>query len=586
MTTGYIFLPEQGGGGGTGNILSINGDTSANQIVAAGTGIGVASSGGVTTITNTAGVPVGNDNTFAGFDSTGLLESIPGWGFNPDYMGADVGLVFNPSGAGAFTNIQSFSLNIDPSAASPGDTVAAFSINANIDPDSSGFDLGTDGTLLYAITTDFSHHGTSNIGQLGVINHYADLGNGTDPITVKGVLGYSVFGDYNAGVTFNGGLQGFIFQPVMHTGSAMSGTDSFSQIFSDGLNAPSVAFDGYYSFNSNPNLGSIGANNGFASFQANPTIGALTGNASANMMFVGGIFTGSLGDGTGGAYTGVQVNPAFTNMNANCRGINITPDITAGGADWVAVNISNNVGSTGDVTGIQINGPEASIAINSQGHHTLQSQFTLTSGQGQSYGNIIGGTIIMPDSIAITGTDTIANNFSFGIHTGDGTSTWSEASPVGMSCVGFVGFIDGAGTLNGAVNFCLGGFQDARSGGHIDRINNFNALAIPAGAGTMAEHVLFAGSMPFGLLATSNWGVRIETDSLDNYLPKLAVSTTSQKVTNASCGIELGSTTQAVRLSNLTTTQRLALTPLGGMQVFDTTLAQMAYYNGTTWVIF
>lgn len=49
MTTGYIFLPVQGGG-----ISSINSDTTAAQTISAGTGISVATSAGNTTITNTA----------------------------------------------------------------------------------------------------------------------------------------------------------------------------------------------------------------------------------------------------------------------------------------------------------------------------------------------------------------------------------------------------------------------------------------------------------------------------------------------------------------------------------------------------
>ncbi len=54
MASQFVDLPLEGGSGSAG-ITSINGDTSAAQIIAAGSGISVASAGGTTTITNTGG---------------------------------------------------------------------------------------------------------------------------------------------------------------------------------------------------------------------------------------------------------------------------------------------------------------------------------------------------------------------------------------------------------------------------------------------------------------------------------------------------------------------------------------------------
>jgi hypothetical protein len=51
MSSQYVSLPVTGSGGG--GITSINGDTTAAQVIAGGTGISVSSSGGTTTITNT-----------------------------------------------------------------------------------------------------------------------------------------------------------------------------------------------------------------------------------------------------------------------------------------------------------------------------------------------------------------------------------------------------------------------------------------------------------------------------------------------------------------------------------------------------
>ena len=55
-------------------------------------------------------------------------------------------------------------------------------------------------------------------------------------------------------------------------------------------------------------------------------------------------------------------------------------------------------------------------------------------------------------------------------------------------------------------------------------------------------------------------------------------------VTDAALAIT--STTKAFLLPRMTTTQMNAIgTPLGGMQIFDTTTSQFMGYNGTAWVI-
>ena len=56
---------------------------------------------------------------------------------------------------------------------------------------------------------------------------------------------------------------------------------------------------------------------------------------------------------------------------------------------------------------------------------------------------------------------------------------------------------------------------------------------------------------------------------------------------DASAALNITSTTQGVLFPRMTTVQKLAIgTPAAGLQVYDTTLNQMSYYNGTTWVNF
>ena len=74
----------------------------------------------------------------------------------------------------------------------------------------------------------------------------------------------------------------------------------------------------------------------------------------------------------------------------------------------------------------------------------------------------------------------------------------------------------------------------------------------------------------------------------------LSVTTTSTLTGDVGIGagpvtdaaLAITSTTKAFLLPRMTTTQMNAIgTPLGGMQIFDTTTSQFMGYNGTAWVI-
>jgi len=61
----------------------------------------------------------------------------------------------------------------------------------------------------------------------------------------------------------------------------------------------------------------------------------------------------------------------------------------------------------------------------------------------------------------------------------------------------------------------------------------------------------------------------------------LGVGTTSP---NASAILDAQSTTKGVRMPNMTTTQKNAISsPAAGLMVFDTTLAKLCVYSGAAW---
>ncbi len=53
--------------------------------------------------------------------------------------------------------------------------------------------------------------------------------------------------------------------------------------------------------------------------------------------------------------------------------------------------------------------------------------------------------------------------------------------------------------------------------------------------------------------------------------------------TNASVGLEVQSTTKALLFPRMTTTQRDVLTPLTGMEIYNTTASTIQGYQGGAW---
>jgi hypothetical protein len=515
-------------------------------------------------------------------NSASELDNLPGWGIDPTYFGLNVGVTQNVINDG-YHQWNYSNLVLDPSIASPTTTWVHDSKQMSIDPNDTGFGIGTNGQAATMQNYYYNAEGTGNIGQLQYITMYGDVGNGTDPITVGGMLGSVMAPQFRANLTIDSQLQGYYFSPIANAATVMS-TNAGVTAFGDFPQLP-MAVPGYVSFNSAPQIGSIQNNFGYTGINLNPTITTLTGNAGATLIGLAGTY-GTLG--TGG-FRAISAFPTITDLNENSSGIQIGGSSVSGDGNWNGVEINTqNINTTGTIWGLQVQTDVTltSGAIDSSGRNNLSCTFDIVDGQGQMYGNVIGGQVNVPNGTAITGTDILANNMAFTVNTGDAASSFTASSPVGITPLGFVGQIIGDGSVTGGINFCLNGYSFVANTGTIDRINNFHAAAIPGGGtATVAEAVLFYGQMPFGFVGTDNWGIRVDTEGLQNYLTVLAVGDmASKKVANASVGLELDSVTKAFLNARMTTTERNALTAINGMQIYNSTTDKLQVYAAGSWV--
>lgn len=524
----------------------------------------------------------GGSNKFVITDDDGFITTLPGFSYDPVTFAASFDHEYQPDNGSGAINFFNQSLVLRPQQNTASQSYGIGNYQINIDPDSSGFDIGTNGQAAVMQNYYYNHQGTSDTGSLQYVTMYGDIGNGTDAISVNGMIAAYFAPQIRANVTIDGQVQGFYFSPSANAAAIMSTSSGFTA-FGDFPQLPVSVF-GYTSFGSSPQISEIQNNSNYTGINLNPSIDSLTGNAAANMIALAGTF-GELG--TGG-FRGISLFPTITDLNENSSGVQIGGTSVSGDADWSGLNINTqNINTTGNTWGLQIQTDVtlASGAIDSSGRNNLAANFDIVDGQGQMYGNVIGGQVNVPNGTAITGTDILANNMAFTVNTGDASSSFTASSPVGLTSLGFVGQIIGDGDVTGGINFCLNGYSMAANTGVIDRINNFYAAAIPGGGtATIDEAVLFYGQMPFGLVGTDNWGVRIDTPTLENYLPTMAMGDmASKKVANSSVLLDLDSTTRALLVPRMDATEESSLTAINGMILYNLDTNEFRGYKNGAW---
>lgn len=477
----------------------------------------------------------------------------------------------NQTGSFQYINLNP---QVDPLQNSPNESWNFFQHIVNIDPNSTGFDLGTAGTFGSIFNIGFNHDGTSDIGNASYFNTYSELGNGTDPISVKGLQYWLGFGSISAGVTITDSIQGFGIKMNVDAAAVMNG---YFSGFYDSMNFD-CSVNGYSSFQASPQIAEVRNNTNVVGFNANPQIDLFTGNSSYIGFALSGQFnmTGS----TTGGVQGMTLNPTISNFGAShyYNGIySSTAGITGVGTNKYAGYFEGDVSITGSLTfgGAlsigQLNAFATATVIDGGGNptsiHGLVSQMNV------------------PASATIANADTLGVNTAALIGIGANSTVTSGALGIGLVGLALPAVIE---THTGSSVDYIGGaafalnFAGTSTGGTLGQGYGGMFVPIPNGITTVNRWYGMWSRSPFGSVATDNWGVYSE-DCEKNYFEGSVVIGTSD-VPNACAILEINSTTKAFLNARMTTTERDAITAQNGLQLYNTTTDKLQVYAAGSWV--
>lgn len=601
MTFQYIRYPSTGGGGGVNiypNFASLPGSAPDGTLaVVQDTGYLYEYHSGAWVVIGGPGVVLSpntfSPNTFAGFDNAGALESIPGFSIDTTTQGMVVNLDNHPNNAADGQTINQFNANIEPLQDSPNDTRGNVVMNINGDASNLGFNTGN----LQNLNLNMNVGQSGSAGSLSQLTMYNNIGDGTDPITIKGVTYAGAFGDYNDNVTIDGGIQGFTFNPNIHSGVAI--TTSYNvNAFADFSNI-AIPVSGHTSFQASPSIQGIVNNNNYTGVNVNPNIATFTGNASMTALFAGGIISTMSATGN---YQGLDISPQISTSHGNITGVSINQNIAAGDANYQGIDISPSGTATlpnvrgitinlGNIATSDVNGP---IGLETDSRISVNGSLTASSGQFIQIGSRIEHAISIAPGSPLTGTDILGLDIA-------GDLLAQDNMAVGPLGIGFnsVGFIADMAVAVGKTIDLLHVFLPAvalpdpgfTTGGTVTDMEFIHVQGPLIQGGSLVTTNLYGFRvMPdFSTTTspTSVWGVSVEDPGSENFLAKsLAIKTSSKKVSNLSTALEIGGTTSTFRNAVLTTTQRNALTPLEGMQVWNTTTGSLEQFNGVSWTGF
>jgi hypothetical protein len=354
---------------------------------------------GVTSWADPASLISGTANTFAGFDNTGTLGSIPNWLWDNTYKGANVQIGVTPVTNEGNLDLHIFRTSLNPAANVVNSTWGTAQFELNVGTDDSGFSYSADGTGgPNGISVNVNARNKSSVGNIRNISAATQIGNGTDPLTTTNYNGVYNNLSVQDNATMNGqtesytadigiGTTGLIDNYTWGRGNINSlGTITYLNGLNLGGNIPTltqymngislnynfVNSNGINGFNSNisvsgtntngyqpfaafgtlansngistfgDNLNVTNESNGYTSFRANPNItqaGSYAAlSAAPNITNVDNVtMIDTAGNGTVNNWTDVNLHPNLTLVTDGYKGINATPVAVGDGSGYATV---------------------------------------------------------------------------------------------------------------------------------------------------------------------------------------------------------------------------------------------------------
>ncbi len=271
--------------------------------------------------------PTGTAYRVALFNGSGDIATLGSFQVDPNSLGLYMPNTTAPNNLAVNLTANTFNLDVQPLQASPSDSVNGLQLGIALDQNNSGFAFGTGGRAATGIVNNIFAQNTGDVGGLEGISTFFGLGNGTDPINVRGLNYALAYANVQAGVNFTQNVNGYYFAPGFDASVTLdAGKGVYA--FIDAFNSNGGAMQNYQSVSLNPQIGTIANNCNFTAISINPTVGTMLGNSNANIIAINGNF-GTMTNGMNGIavnptitdttyFTGLSINPNIANATANC----------------------------------------------------------------------------------------------------------------------------------------------------------------------------------------------------------------------------------------------------------------------------
>lgn len=262
-----------------------------------------------------------------------------------------------------------------------------------------------------------------------------------------------------------------------------------------------------------------------------------------------------------------------------------------------AIDITLSGAVTDDAQGIRVNVSGLTMASQRAvsgsfegGQFGAQGAMSPFSSLGVDVGNNITMTSTVPAGTPLTGTDQLIQLFQSNLIADDDISTGPFGLNTNMIAMPSQVAVASGKTVPLLRSLLLGTSVPSGSGGTITEHVVLELLGLPSFGGSVTcptkigiqDSTLLGQNFSDG--ATDAWFIKNNDPATENHMWVLAMGTATKKVTNSSVALEFGGTTRVPRHANLTTAERDALTPLAGMEIFNTDTLVLEFYDGTAWV--